>query len=99
VREPVEFSCVAQTIIASLGATIALGTLIKAMLEYRSQGRQQRAEYFLRMMERSFSDERPLEVCELLDAEDELRLGELPWPHRREFWVSSKRSRCLSAAG
>ena len=55
------------------------------MLEFQAQGRQRRAEHFLKMTERFFADERFLKLCNLLDEQDEAAIGRLPWEDRREF--------------
>lgn len=73
------------TIIAAAGALAAIGTLVRAVLEFQAQGRQRRAEHFLAMMERFFANERFLKLCDLLDEEDETAISELPWEDRREF--------------
>lgn len=73
------------TIIAAVGALAAIGALVRAGLEFQAQGRQRRAEHFLKMMERFFVNERFLKLCNLLDQEDEVAIGELPWEDRREF--------------
>jgi hypothetical protein len=75
----------AQAIIAVVGLAVGLATLFRAVLEFRAQGRQRRAEFFLKMMERFFSDQRFLQICALLDAEDEEGLAAISWPERREF--------------
>jgi hypothetical protein len=75
----------AGTIIAAVGAAIALATLGRGVIELRAQGRQRRAEYFLKMIERFFSDDRYLRITVLLDAEDEASMGRVSWGERREF--------------
>jgi hypothetical protein len=76
---------VLATILGAVGGIVALGTLYYAGLEYRRRGRQQRAENLLRMMERYLSDERFLQICDLLDARDEDRLSDLKWGSKRVF--------------
>lgn len=75
----------AATIIAAVGAAVAVGALIRAVWEYREQGRQRRAEYFLKMIERFFSDKRFTKLCKLLDEQDEAAISRVPWEDRREF--------------
>jgi hypothetical protein len=73
------------TVIAAAAALAAIGTLFKAVLEFQAQGRQRRVEYFLKVTEKFFSDERFLDICTLLDEGDEAAIAQLPWSLRREF--------------
>jgi hypothetical protein len=76
---------VVATIIAGVGAAVAIGALLRAVFEYRAQGRQRRAEHFLKMMERFNGEDRFRTLCDLLDHGDEAAIGRLPWSDRRDF--------------
>ncbi|HEV7616138.1 MAG TPA: hypothetical protein VGO36_07895 [Solirubrobacterales bacterium] len=75
----------AATVIAAVAALAAIGGLFRAVLEFQAQGRQRRAEYFLAVTERFFSNEQFLAICTLLDERDEGAIAQLPWSLRREF--------------
>jgi hypothetical protein len=52
---------------SGLSAAIALATAIQAVVEYRLQGRQGRADHFLRLRERLKNDKRLGQLSELID--------------------------------
>jgi hypothetical protein len=56
-------------IIASVGGLIAFGTFIKAILEYRLQGRQKRAELFDTLKNRLRTDQQLSRVTALLESD------------------------------
>ena len=53
--------------VAAAAASIALATLIKALIEYRQQGRQKRADRFFELRERLKGREEFLRLAALLD--------------------------------
>ncbi len=57
--------------LAVVGALVALATLVKGVLELRSQGRQHRAEYFLKMMNSFLRNDEYLAIYHLLHTKDE----------------------------
>ena len=70
---------------AAIGATVvALGTLIKALLEYSRQGAQKRAETFVAMGARFEKDARFASICDLLETDD-AELALVPYGEKRDF--------------
>lgn len=74
-------------IAGSIAAVAALITAWRATAEYKAQGRQRRAEFFLRMMDRFLADESFLEILELLRRRDEDGLARI------------ERTRCIQYLG
>ena len=66
------------------GVIVALGTLIKGLVEYSHQGAQKRAEQFSAMRIRFKDDEQFKEICVLLEADDPA-LTEVPFKDKRDF--------------
>jgi hypothetical protein len=80
--------------VAVIGALVALVTLIQALIEYRQQGRQKRAEHFFELRRRLKENDEFARVAELIDetyAEEELasrarqELKELPFKVKRDY--------------
>lgn len=81
--------------VAAVGAAIAVGTLLVAVLEYVRQGRQKRAEHFLSLRLRLKESKEFSEIAALLDnslaANPDLvanaaeRLAQLPFPLKRDY--------------
>jgi hypothetical protein len=63
--------------ISGVGATVAIATAIKALIEYRKQGVTKRAEIFLQMRSRLREDPSFKNICQLLETDDE-ELKEIP---------------------
>jgi hypothetical protein len=80
--------------VAVVGAVIALVTLIQALIEYRQQGRQKRAEHFFELRRRLKENDEFARVAELIDqtyAEEDLagrarqELKNLPFKVKRDY--------------
>jgi hypothetical protein len=74
----------AKDLATILGVVIALVTLIKGLIEYTHQGAQKRAERFFAFEDAFHSDEVLIEVCTLLEDDDD-RLAELPYKTKLHF--------------
>lgn len=77
-----------------VGAAVALVTLVQALVEYRQQGRQKRAEHFFDLRRRLKENDEFARVAELIDetyAEEDLarrarqQLKELPFKIKRDY--------------
>jgi hypothetical protein len=66
------------------GGAIALGTLIKSVIEYTKTGAQGRAKQFEDLRVRFRSDEAFREICDLLDSDDS-KLREIASKDKRDF--------------
>jgi hypothetical protein len=71
-------------ILAGLTATIALATLFKAIIEYKRNASTKRLELFLAMRTRLRQDKEFIEICELLEMDDE-RLRSIPLVQKDRF--------------
>lgn len=81
-------------IVGVIGATVAIATLVKAVLEYSQQGRQRRADHFFELRRRLKDNDDFALVAELIDqtyAEEPLaneareQLRELPFRVKRDY--------------
>ena len=82
------------TIAGVLGALVALGTLIKALMEYTQQGRQKRAEHFFELRRKLKENKEFSVIAGLLDeasliggqsAEARAELRELSFQIKRDY--------------
>ena len=71
-------------IVAILAGIIALATFIKAIIEYRLQGRQKRAELFDKFRTTLKTDTRVVKITSLLE-EDDKTLSDIPLIDRYYF--------------
>lgn len=79
--------------LASVGAVVALATLIKALIEYTQQGKQKRAEHFFELRRRLKESPEFARVAELIDhshvpglsAQANRELAELPFRVKRDY--------------
>lgn len=70
--------------LGSLGSTIALVSLVKALIEYNKQGITKRSEIFLNMRSRLRQDESFSNICDLLERDDQ-KLRDIPLVERDRF--------------
>ena len=70
--------------ISAVGATVAIVTAIKALIEYRKQGITKRAEIFLQMRSRLREDPSFKNICQLLETDNE-KLREIPLIEKDRF--------------
>lgn len=82
------------TVAGVLGALVALGTLIKALMEYTQQGRQKRAEHFFELRRKLKENQEFSRIAGLLDeaslaggqaAEARAELKELSFQVKRDY--------------
>jgi hypothetical protein len=66
------------------GVLLALGTLIKGVIEYAHQGAQKRAEHFVAMRKRLKENAVFEELCALLETDDP-KLREIPFKDKRSL--------------
>lgn len=71
-------------LISAVAALVALGTLIKAIVEYKRSAAAKRFELFLAMRARLRQNNEFAEICELLEAESE-ELRSLPLEKKDRF--------------
>jgi hypothetical protein len=67
-----------------IGAAIALGTLMKTLIEYTKQGAQKRAEQFEKLRVRFKDDQMFKQICDLLEDDGE-DLEKMPFRDKRDF--------------
>lgn len=81
-------------IVGVVGAVVALVTLIKALIEYRQQGRQKRAEHFFDLRSRLKGSREFARVAELIDSahttdaagtDARRQLREIPFHVKRDY--------------
>ena len=72
-----ELKDILEISISSVVAVLALGTFIKAILEYKKNSNIKRLELFLNMRTRLRQDNDFIEICELLETDDK-KLRNIP---------------------
>jgi hypothetical protein len=72
------------TIVGVCTGLVAVGTLVKSVLEYVKQGSSKRAEQFLLMRSRLRGNAEFVEICELLD-ENSSKLRDMPLLRKDNF--------------
>lgn len=81
-----------------VGVVIACGTLIKGLLEYISQGKQKRAEYYFYLRKRLKENEAFNNIFHLVD-KDATELSEISLNDRKEFLGLFQEVALLKKAG
>jgi len=67
-----------------VAAAVAVFTLVKGFIEYRSQGRQKRAEQFLELRKRLKDNPSFKNICALIEIDDP-PLATVPFREKRDF--------------
>ncbi|MBA2491984.1 MAG: hypothetical protein H0V34_09855 [Gammaproteobacteria bacterium] len=73
-----------KDVAAVVGVAIALGTLLKGVIEYSHQDAQKRAEHFLNMRKRLKDNSTLEELCALLEVDDP-KLVDVPFKDKRSL--------------
>jgi hypothetical protein len=77
-------SCIVKSVNVGVTVLVALLTFIFGLFEYKRQGSQKRANFFILMRERMYKNKVFIKICDLLDKEDASFDGIDYW-NKRDF--------------
>jgi hypothetical protein len=72
------------TIIAFIGVILAIATTIVGLKQYRLQGEQKRAEFFIEMRRKLKENPMFKNICDLIETNDP-KLQNIPFKEKRDF--------------
>lgn len=89
---------VVQTLVAVTGGIAAIVALWQSLIEYKRQGAQKRAEYFLEMRKRLKENPSYKTICALIETDDP-SLSTLPFEEKRDFLGFFEEVALMSSSG
>lgn len=79
-----DFALIETTMIAIIGVVLAIATTIVGLEQYRLQGNQKKAEFFVEMRRKLKENRMFKNICDLIEKNDP-KLQNIPFKEKRDF--------------